>query len=125
MTTDNLVLQNLLRGELVKYAGGLNLSEADRQILNTYLGVSGNNALKDVISPATSMTPQSQPIVEDKQQLKDKESSVVSEGLSGTEKLFLQLYREFVKKDDGKQLAAELGKFSRFAQSELAKASSQ
>ena len=118
MTTDNLVLQNLLRNELVKYAGGLNLSESERQILNTYLGVSGNSP---TISSATSMTPQSQPAVIEQPQ--DRESSLIPEGLTGTEKLFLQLYREFVKKDDGKQLAAELGKFSRFAQSELAKAS--
>lgn len=120
---DNLALQNLLRAELLKHAGTITLSETEKQILNTYLGVSGNNP--EVISPATSTALQSQP-AEELEPPPEKEVIVVKDDggiLSGVEKLFLQLYREYVKKDEGKQLASELGKFARFTQSEVAKTS--
>lgn len=39
----------------------------------------------------------------------------------GQQELLLKLYDEFVNTDDGKQLAANLAKFARFAQSKVAK----
>ena len=40
---------------------------------------------------------------------------------AGQQELLLKLYDEFVKTDEGKQLAAGLGKFARFAQSKVDK----
>lgn len=40
---------------------------------------------------------------------------------TGQEALLLKLYDEFVNTDEGKQLAANLAKFARFAQSKVAK----
>lgn len=40
---------------------------------------------------------------------------------TGQETLLLKLYDEFVNTDEGKQLAANLAKFARFAQSKAAK----
>lgn len=39
----------------------------------------------------------------------------------GQEALLLKLYDEFVNTDEGKQLAANLAKFARYAQSKVAK----
>lgn len=39
----------------------------------------------------------------------------------GQEALLLKLYDEFVNMDEGKQLAANLAKFARYAQSKVAK----
>lgn len=43
--------------------------------------------------------------------------------VEGQEALLLRLYDEFVKTDEGKQLAANLARFARFAQSKAAKES--
>ncbi len=50
-----------------------------------------------------------------------KQSSIAQ--LSDKEVILLKLFGEFTKKDEGKELSAELGKFSRFVQSEVMKAS--
>lgn len=57
------------------------------------------------------------------EKLNSKQS--LTEGLEDKEILLLNLFREFTKKDEGKVLAAELGKFARFVQSDIAKASKQ
>jgi len=64
--------------------------------------------------------------------LQDKQSQAETLGLptvdtsvnipvTTKEKLLIDMYREFTKKDDGKALASEFSKFSRFIQSEVAK----
>ena len=49
------------------------------------------------------------------------EDSLVNIKGTTKEKLLLDMYREFTKKDDGKALSSEFSKFSRFIQSEVAK----
>ena len=41
--------------------------------------------------------------------------------VNSKERLLMDVYREFTKKDDGKALASEIGKLARFMQSEVAK----
>ena len=49
------------------------------------------------------------------------EDTSVNSPVTSKEKLLIDMYREFTKKDDGKALASEFSKFSRFIQSEVAK----
>lgn len=49
----------------------------------------------------------------------------LTSGLEEKEILLINLLREFTKKDEGKVLVAEFGKFARFLQSEVAKASKE
>jgi len=49
------------------------------------------------------------------------EDASVNSPVTSKEKLLIDMYREFTKKDDGKALASEFSKFSRFIQSEVAK----
>jgi hypothetical protein len=53
-----------------------------------------------------------------------KQSSTIPE-IGDKEIILLKLFGEFTKKDEGKVLASELGKFARFVQSEVAKSSSR
>jgi hypothetical protein len=102
-----------LETALRNYLGSV--TNPNQLLQNFYGGVSGNT---QSISPATSSPQQSQTPVEVKSPVEQDDVT-----LTGTQKLLLQMYSEFVKKDDGKQLASEIGKFARFIQSEVAKTS--
>ncbi len=54
----------------------------------------------------------------------DSKQSLTRE-VDAKECILIDLFREFTKKDEGKVLASELGKFARFAQSESAKSSNK
>jgi len=109
---DTSKLQAVLEEELRKYLASL----ANSNIKN----IQGERTNTQSISDPSPSALQSQPIVKD---IPESIAPVDDNGISGQEKLFLQLYREFVKKDEAKELASGLHKFARFAQSEISKLS--
>lgn len=50
-----------------------------------------------------------------------QQSPIASNPVDAQQDLLLKLYEEFVNTDEGKQLAANLARFARFAQSKVAK----
>lgn len=90
-------------------------SQLEREILSRY-GVLPNHGVQPEVDKLNGITNASN----SPDKLNFKQSLVNS--LEEKELLLLHLYREFTKKDEGKVLAAELGKLARFVQSEVAKA---
>jgi hypothetical protein len=90
-------------------------SQLEREILARY-GVLPNGTTLPEANKLNGITNASNSL----DKLDFKQSLVDS--LEDKEFLLIHLYREFTKKDDGKVLAAELGKLARFVQSEVAKA---
>lgn len=91
-------------------------SQLEREILARLKGVLPNQGILPEADKLNGITNASN----SPDKLDFKQSLVDS--LEDKEFLLIHLYREFTKKDEGKVLAAELGKLARFVQSEVAKA---
>lgn len=64
--------------------------------------------------------PESIPVVDTGSDTEKDNYSLISQ-LGDKELLLLKLFNEFTKKDEGRVLASELGKFARYVQSEVSK----
>jgi hypothetical protein len=89
----------------------------ENELLQRIGVLQNNSAITSDLNKLTGITKSNSP---DKLEFKQS----LTNGLEDKEIILLTLFKEFTKKDEGKVLAAELGKFARYVQSEIAKSTS-